>query len=173
MILKSRSQRIWFSPKGKMIHISKDHKRVRKGANKNKLLFAMQGQINSFIISLRASATAWPPPEINTRLGPKRLWRVAITLRSKSVRKATTARAGIITIRREINVFIGEIFAWSLLIETRKSFYDWRVDEVLFTPFWFDSRIVYSCFLSVKGKSERSSCWITYSFGRYDSLWFW
>ena len=102
-----------------MTHIIKDHKRVRKGANQKKLLFAIQGKINSFIISLRASATAWPPPEIKTRLGPTRLWSVAITWRSKSVRKATTGRAGKITRRIEINVFI---FTQLCLLSTCKTY---------------------------------------------------
>jgi hypothetical protein len=59
---------------------------ISTGASRNSPLFAFDGRIISFIISLMPSATGCSRPSGPTRLGPMRIWIQPMTLRSHSVR---------------------------------------------------------------------------------------
>lgn len=52
----------------------------------------LRGVIGCLVRSLKASKRGWRIPEAVTLLGPVRIWKAAITLRSKSVKKATLKR---------------------------------------------------------------------------------
>ena len=75
-----------------VIQTNKESKRAKWGANPYVNLLACKGTMFCFVRSLKASRRGWTIPIMDTLLGPTRLWKRPITLRSKRVKKATDKR---------------------------------------------------------------------------------
>jgi hypothetical protein len=90
--------KITWNFEGNTAQYDNEKKKTKIGAKKNKNLFVFFGINCSCVINLIPSATGCKIPQGPTLLGPFRRWTAAMSLRSRSVKKATATSTGTILI---------------------------------------------------------------------------